>query len=185
VAISPLGATLDAQAWNVFFTFRAFFIFSRTLHERKIIMSLEQRINEDMKAAMKSGDKTKLDTIRLLRAAIIEFNKSGTGATMSEDDEQTILNREAKKRREALELYRQSNRPELIEKGEQELAIIMEYLPKQLSEQEITDTISAIITELGVTEMKDAGKVMGAAMKQLRGKAEGTTVQNIVKSLLQ
>ncbi|MFN5310652.1 MAG: GatB/YqeY domain-containing protein, partial [Candidatus Kapaibacterium sp.] len=83
-------------------------------------MSLEQRINEDMKAAMKSGDKTKLDTIRLLRAAIIEFNKSGTGATMSEDDEQTILNREAKKRREALELYRQSNRPELIEKGEQE-----------------------------------------------------------------
>ena len=113
------------------------------------------------------------------------FNKSGTGATMSEDDEQTILNREAKKRREALELYRQSNRPELIEKGEQELAIIMEYLPKQLSEQEITDTISAIIAELGVTEMKDAGKVMGAAMKQLRGKAEGTTVQNIVKSLLQ
>lgn len=148
-------------------------------------MSLEQRINEDMKAAMKSGDKTRLDTIRLLRAAIIEFNKSGTASAMTPDDEQTILNREAKKRREALDLYRQSNRTELIEKGEEELAIIMEYLPKQLTEAEITAIISALISELGVSEQKDAGKVMGAAMKQLRGKAEGTTVQNIVKSLLQ
>jgi len=148
-------------------------------------MSLEQRINEDMKAAMKSGDKTRLDTIRLLRAAIIEFNKSGAASAMTPDDEQTILNREAKKRREALDLYRQSNRTELIEKGEEELAIIMEYLPKQLTEAEITAIISALISELGVSEQKDAGKVMGAAMKQLRGKAEGTTVQNIVKSLLQ
>lgn len=147
-------------------------------------MTLEQRINDDMKTAMKSGDKMRLDTIRLLRAAIIEFNKSGSATAMTEEDEQTILNREAKKRREALDLYKQSNRTELIEKGEQELAIIMEYLPKQLTEDEIKEIITKIINDLGVKELKDAGKVMGAAMKELRGKAEGTLVQTIVKSLL-
>lgn len=147
-------------------------------------MTLEQRITEDMKTAMKSGDKLRLDTIRLLRAAIIEFNKSGSDSPMSADEEQAILNREAKKRREALDLYKQSNRSELVEKGEQELAIIMEYLPKQLSEDEIREIVRSIISDTGVTEMKDAGKVMGLAMKELRGKAEGTLVQTIVKSLL-
>lgn len=147
-------------------------------------MTLEQKITEDMKAAMKSGDKLRLDTIRLLRAAIIEFNKSGSDAPMTTDEEQSILNREAKKRREALDLYKQSNRTELIEKGEQELAVIMEYLPKQLTEDEIKEIVRTIIADTGVTEMKDAGKVMGLAMKELRGKAEGTLVQTIVKTLL-
>src|SRR5579872_5245734 len=99
-------------------------------------MALKDKINEDLKTAMKAGDKVRTETIRGIRAMIIEFDKSGAGREMSPDDEMKALTSAAKKRREAIELYDKNNRPELAEKERQELAIIQEYLPKQLSRSE-------------------------------------------------
>jgi uncharacterized protein YqeY len=147
-------------------------------------MSLEQIVNEQMKEAMKSGDKVRLDTVRMLRAAIIEFNKSGAALPMSAEDEQKILMNAAKKRRDAIEMYRNAGRADLLEKEEAELAIIMSFLPKQLSEQEIEQEIQAIIGQTGANGPQDMGKVMGPAMKSLRGRAEGALVQTVVKRLL-
>lgn len=148
-------------------------------------MPLEQLVNEHMKEAMKSGDRLRLDTLRMLRASIIEFNKSGNAQNgMTEEDEQKILLNAAKKRKDAIEMYKQANRTDLQEKEELELLIIQSYLPQQLSEEEIHAVITTLITQTGAQGPKDMGKVMGLAMKELRGKADGTKVQSILKSIL-
>lgn len=147
-------------------------------------MSLETKINDGMKSAMKNGDKIRLETLRSIRAGIIAFNKSGAGRDMNGDDEQKILLAAAKQRRDAIDMARSANRPEFIEKEEQELAIIMEFLPKQLSEEEVAEVVNRIISEMGASGTKDFGKVIGAAMKELRGKADGNIVQQTVKQLL-
>jgi uncharacterized protein len=147
-------------------------------------MNLEQKVNEELKNAIKGGDKVRMDALRSLRAAIIEFNKSGAGRDMNEADEAKILNTQAKRRRDAIELYEKGNRTDLADKEKQELAIIQEFLPKQMTEDEIKVVISNKITEMGATGPQDMGKVMGASMKELSGKADGGTVQRIVKELL-
>lgn len=148
-------------------------------------MTFEQKINEDLKESMKSGDKLRLETLRSLRASIIEFSKSGTGKDMSEEDAQKILLNASKKRKDAIEMYKQAGRQDLLEKEESELAIIAAYLPKQLSESEVVDALKSIIQQAGAEGPKDMGKVMGLAMKELRGKADGTLVQQCLKQLLQ
>jgi uncharacterized protein len=148
-------------------------------------MTFEQKINEDLKESMKSGDKLRLETLRSLRASIIEFSKSGTGKDMSEEDAQKILLNASKKRKDAIEMYKQAGRQDLLEKEESELAIIAGYLPEQLSESEVVDALKSIIQQVGAEGPKDMGKVMGLAMKELRGKADGTLVQQCLKQLLQ
>jgi uncharacterized protein YqeY len=148
-------------------------------------MTFEQKINEDLKESMKSGDKLRLETLRSLRASIIEFSKSGTGKDMSEEDAQKILLNASKKRKDAIEMYKQAGRQDLLEKEESELAIIAAYLPEQLSESEVVDALKLIIQQVGAEGPKDMGKVMGLAMKELRGKADGTLVQQCLKQLLQ
>jgi uncharacterized protein YqeY len=148
-------------------------------------MTFEQKINEDLKESMKSGDKLRLETLRSLRASIIEFSKSGTGKDMSEEDAQKILLNASKKRKDAIEMYKQAGRQDLLEKEESELAIIAAYLPEQLSESEVLDSLKSIIQQAGAEGPKDMGKVMGLAMKELRGKADGTLVQQCLKQLLQ
>jgi hypothetical protein len=148
-------------------------------------MTFEQKINEDLKESMKSGDKLRLETLRSLRASIIEFSKSGTGKDMSEEDAQKILLNASKKRKDAIEMYKQAGRQDLLEKEESELAIIAGYLPEQLSESEVVDALMLIIQQVGAEGPKDMGKVMGLAMKELRGKADGTLVQQCLKQLLQ
>ena len=148
-------------------------------------MTFEQKINEDLKESMKSGDKLRLETLRSLRASIIEFSKSGTGKDMSEEDAQKILLNASKKRKDAIEMYKQAGRQDLLEKEESELAIIAAYLPEQLSESEVVDALKSIIQQVGADGPKDMGKVMGLAMKELRGKADGTLVQQCLKQLLQ
>ncbi len=148
-------------------------------------MTFEQIINEDLKESMKSGDKLRLETLRSLRASIIEFTKSGTGKDMTEEDAQKILLNASKKRKDAIEMYRQAGRQDLLEKEESELAIIAAYLPEQLSESEVVDALKLIIQQVGAEGPKDMGKVMGLAMKELRGKADGTLVQQCLKELLQ
>jgi len=148
-------------------------------------MALEQVVNDHMKEAMKSGDKVRLGTLRMLRAAIIEFNKSGNGLqVMNEEDEQKILLNAAKKRKDAIEMYKNAGRNDLQEIEETELMIIQTYLPKQLSEEEIVSAIKVLIKDTGAQSTKDLGKLMGLAMKELRGKADGNQVQAILKSLL-
>lgn len=147
-------------------------------------MSLELKINEEMKSAMKSGSKLRLETLRSVRAAIIEFVKSGIDREMNSDDEIKILNTLAKKRKDAIAMYEQAGKTEMKEQEEFELTVIQEFLPKQLSDEEITDIIKDIITNAGATSAKDFGKVMGPSMKALSGKADGNKVQQIVKTLL-
>lgn len=147
-------------------------------------MDLENLINEKIKEAIKSGDKIRLETFRSIRAAIIEFNKSGENRKLEEADAIKILNNAVKKRRDAIELYEKGGRTDLAEKEKKELEIIMEFLPKRLSESELKNEIVQIINLVGATSIKDLGKVMGLAMKQLAGKADGSEVQKIVRELL-
>jgi len=148
-------------------------------------MNFEQLINDDLKEAMKSGEKLKLETLRSLRASVIEFNKNGTGKELAEEDAQKILLQAAKKRKDAIDMYKQAGRQDLLEKEEAELAIIASYLPEQLTEDQVIDILKGLIAQVGAEGPKDMGKVMGLAMKELRGKADGTLVQQCLKSLLQ
>ncbi|MCU0425278.1 MAG: GatB/YqeY domain-containing protein [Candidatus Kapabacteria bacterium] len=145
---------------------------------------LSETINEQMKTAMKSGDKQRLETLRSIRALILEFEKSGIGRAMTPDDEQNLLISAAKKRRDSIDQFRAAKREDLATKEEAELAIIQEFLPKQLSESEVETVVKGIIEQVGAKTPQEVGKVMGAAMKELRGKADGNLVQAVAKRLL-
>jgi uncharacterized protein len=147
-------------------------------------MALTEIITEQMKAAMKSGDKLRLETVRSIRALILEFEKSGVERAMNEEDEQKMLLSAAKKRKDAIEQFRNAGRNEAADKEAAELAIIQEFLPKQMDEAEVEAAVKAIIEQTGAKTPQEVGKVMGAAMKELRGKADGTLVQTIAKRLL-
>jgi len=146
-------------------------------------MGLEQKLVDDMKSAMKSGDKMVLGTIRMLRAQLKNASIA-KGKDLSDEDVIEILSREAKKRKESLELYKKGGRADLVEKEEKELAIITSYLPEQLSQDEIEKIVDEIIAETGVESLRDMGKVMGAVMQKVKGRADGKIVQEIVKKKL-
>ncbi len=148
-------------------------------------MNLEQKINEELKQAMKSGEKTRLDALRSIRAGIIEYLKSGSEAALTPDVEFRILNQAAKKRKEAIELYEKAGRADSADKEKLELEVISEFLPKMMEEDEVRSYVKNKIEQVGATSMKDMGKVMGPVMKELSGKAEGALVQKIVKELLE
>lgn len=133
---------------------------------------------------MKAGEKVRTETIRSIRAAIIEFEKSGVDRAMTPDDEMKILSGGAKKRREAIEFYDKNNRPELAQKEREELAVIQDYLPKQLTEEEIAERVKAIIAEVGAAGPQDANKVNPILMKEMKGKADGKMVQELLKAQL-
>ncbi len=147
-------------------------------------MALSEKINDDLKAAMKSGDSVKLNTIRSIRTRIIELSKRGTGSSITPEDELAILLSEAKKRKEAIEMYQKGGRTDLSDQEQRELEIINEYLPKQLSREEAVDIVKKIIIEVGAVSAKDFGKVMPVAMKELKGKIDGKAVHEVVKQQL-
>ena len=150
-------------------------------------MSLKEKIDADLKESLKSGKKTRLNAIRSIRAALLEKEVSirvGGSASLSEEQETEVLVSLAKKRRDAIEQFTAGNRPDLAETEQSELFVIEEYLPEPVSDDEITATVQAIIARTGASSMKDMGRVMGEAMKALKGKADGGKVQQIVKSLL-
>lgn len=148
-------------------------------------MALAQRINDDLKAAMKSGDKTRLETLRMVRAQIIEFEKKGLNRSMNEDDEMSILVSAVKKRNESIEQFKAAGRTELVEQETKELKIITEYLPKQLSQEEAEAIIVKVILESGASSLKEMGKVMPLAMKELKGKIDSKVISEIVKLKLE
>ena len=149
-----------------------------------INMSLEERINADIKKAMLAKDREKLDSLRAIKAAsrLIKTSKSGT--EVSEQEEIQTLQRLVKQRKEAALTYKEQNRQELYDVEMSQAAIIEQYLPQQLSEEEIRQTLQTIIKDLGVTSPKDMGRVMGAAQKQFAGKADNKVVSQLIKELL-
>ncbi|MEJ2505032.1 MAG: GatB/YqeY domain-containing protein [Ignavibacteriaceae bacterium] len=147
-------------------------------------MNLKEKVNEDLKEALKSGDKIRLQTIRSIRALILEFEKSGSGKEFNEEEEIKLLSSAAKKRKESIEQYKNAGRNDLAQNEEAELNIIMGYLPKQLDEKEIENKIREIAKELGAETKADFGKLMSAAMKELKGKADGKVVKLIVEKVL-
>jgi len=148
-------------------------------------MTLKEKIEQDIKTAMKARDSIRLETLRAIKAAILlAETEKGASETLTEEKEISLLTKELKKRKEAAEQFRNGNRPELAEKEEAEAKIIEEYLPKPLTEQELIDAIKAIISEVNATSSKDFGKVMGLASKRLQGKADGKLISEKVKELL-
>ncbi|MBK8946506.1 MAG: GatB/YqeY domain-containing protein [Ignavibacteriae bacterium] len=147
-------------------------------------MTLKEKINNDLKEAMKSQDKVKLNTIRSIRALILEYEKSGAVKELSPDDEIKMLSSAAKKRKDSIEQFTNAGRIDLAEKETQELEIIHSYLPKQLSQEEILEKIKIIALEIGATSKADFSKLMPAAMKNLKGLADGNEIRKIVESLL-
>lgn len=148
-------------------------------------MGLTERINEDLKNAMKSGDEVLLNTIRSIRAQIIEFMKRDGKTELTGDDELTILLSAVKKRKESIEMYEKAGRTDLAEQEKRELDIINSYLPKQMTREEAEAVIVKIIQSVGAATSKDFGKVMPLAMKELKGKIDGKIVQEIVRNKLE
>lgn len=148
-------------------------------------MSMIEKISEDLKAAMKSGDKLRLETLRSLRAALLEkqVEKRPHGGMTAEDELATLIS-SSKKRKESITVFSQNGRQDLADQEQKELSIIQEYLPKQLSENEVLEMIKKIISDTGASSQKDFGKVMPAVMKELKGKADGKMIQDTVKQLL-
>src|SRR4030042_272914 len=140
-------------------------------------MDLKDKINLDLKGAMKSGDKVRLETIRSIRALILEFEKSGKDKELKPEDEINLLVSCAKKRKEAIEQYQNAERNDLAEKEERELQIIQSYLPKQLNEDELKNEIKKIAVEIGTSKKEDFSKLMPVAIKALKGRADGKMIK--------
>ncbi len=147
-------------------------------------MNLKEIISQDLKDAMKSGDKIRLQTIRSIRALILEFEKSGSNKQLVPEEEIRILTTAAKKRKESIEQFRNAGREELAKQEEAELEIIMSYLPKQLNEEEIFVEVKKLSLEMNATTKEDFAKLMPAVMKELKGKADGKMVRGIVEKFL-
>lgn len=148
-------------------------------------MSLEEKINNDIKAAMMAKDKIRLEALRAVKSAIlIAKTEKGHTETLSTDVEMKMLQKQVKQRKESAEIFTQQNRPELAEKELAEAAVIEEYLPKMLSDAELTVEVKKIIEQVGAKAPSDMGKVMGVASKALAGKADGKAISEKVKALL-
>ena len=146
-------------------------------------MSLKERLKADMKEAMKAKDKVKLSTIRMINSLIknAEIEKRGE---LTDEEIIQLLMKYAKQRKESIEMYEKGGRQDLVEKEKAELAVVESYLPKQMSEEEIRELVKQIIEEVEASSIKDMGKVMKAVMPKVKGRADGSVVNRIVKELL-
>lgn len=148
-------------------------------------MSLEAKVMEELKAAMRSKDEVALRTLRAIKAAIlIEQTASGAKEALTEADELKLLTKMAKQRKDSLDIFTQQGRADLAKKEQEEIEVISKFLPAQLTEAELEAEIKSVIAAIGATSPADMGKVMGAASKQLAGKADGKLISETVKKLL-
>lgn len=146
-------------------------------------MSLVEQLHEDMKLAMKSRDELRLSTIRLLRSSV-SYARINKGQELTDDEVLEVLTREAKRRREAIEAADSGGRSDVADREKAELEIINGYLPKQLEESEIEQIAREIASEVGASDLKDRGKVMGPLMQRIKGKADGRLAGQIVERIL-
>ena len=146
-------------------------------------MGLLAQLTEDMKVAMKAKDKETLSVIRMVKSALSN-EQIQLGHDLTTDEEMTVLSREMKQRVEELASYQEANRDDLAQNIQQQIDVLNQYMPKQLSETEVEDIVKATISEVGATSKADMGKVMGALMPKVKGKADGKLVSQKVQSLL-
>lgn len=148
-------------------------------------MDLFDQISADIKSAMLAKDKVRLESLRGIKKEFLEAKTAkGADGTLSDDAAMKILAKMVKQRKETAQIYTEQNRPELAENELAEAAVIEEYLPKQLSDEELTAELRKIIEQVGATSAKEMGKVMGVASKALAGKADGRAISAKVKELL-
>ncbi|MFY8129240.1 MAG: GatB/YqeY domain-containing protein [Chitinophagaceae bacterium] len=148
-------------------------------------MSLEAQIMDKMKDAMKAKDEATLRGLRAIKAEIIKAKtEPGAGGVVTPEGEIKLLQRIVKQRKDSLEIFTTQNREDLAQKEREEIAVIEQFLPKQMTSEELKATLSLIIAEVGATSAADMGKVMGVATKQLAGKADGKAISAMVKEIL-
>ncbi|MBU5309033.1 GatB/YqeY domain-containing protein [Ligilactobacillus saerimneri] len=146
-------------------------------------MSLKDSLQKDMIAAMKAKDKATLSTVRMLKAAVAN-EEINLGHDLSADEEISVLSHELKQRKDSLQEFEEAGRDEAVEKLKNEIKIVQKYMPAQLSAEEVKEVVQTTIEEIGATSKADFGKVMGAVMPKLKGKADGKLVNSTVKELL-
>lgn len=147
-------------------------------------MSLTNRINTGIKEAMKAKDDARKRTLRAIKAQLLLLQTDGTGAEITEETEIKLLQKMVKERQDSYDVYTQQNREDLAVIEAEELEIIKEFLPEQMSSEDLKAGLQAIIAKVGASSMKDMGKVMGMANKQFAGKADGKTISTTIKELL-
>lgn len=147
-------------------------------------MSLINQLNADMKDAMRSKDKETLNVIRMVKASLQNESIKLSKNELSEDEELTILSRELKQRKDSLQEFSSAGRDDLVGKINNEIAILEKYMPEQLSDDELQSIVQKTIQDTGATSIKDMGKVMGALMPKVKGKADGSRVNHLVKESL-
>ncbi len=146
-------------------------------------MNLLERLNQDMKNAMKNKEKVKLSVIRMVKSSL-QNEQIKLGRELTDDDSLTVLNRELKQRKDSLHEFEQANRQDLASKIHDEIAVLEDYMPEQLSEEEVSRIVQDTISEVGATTKADMGKVMGAIMPKVKGKADGGLVNRLVQQHL-
>jgi uncharacterized protein len=147
-------------------------------------MSLENKINNDLKEAMKAKDQIALRGVRAIKAAILLAKTDGSGKDLDPDGEIKLLQKLIKQRKDSLDIFTKQNRLDLAQTEQEEIQIIEKYLPAQLSAEELVAALKKIIAESGATSIKDMGKIMGIASKTLAGKADGKSISETIKTLL-
>lgn len=147
-------------------------------------MSLKDRLQEDWKAAMKNKDKFRANVLNMAKAAVLHAEKSD-GSTLDDEQVISILTKEVKQRRDSIIEFEKGNRQDLIEQTNKEIEILLEYLPQQLTEEEISEIVKDAVNEVQATSIKDMGKVMAVLMPKVKGRADGKLVNQIVKQYLQ
>jgi uncharacterized protein YqeY len=147
-------------------------------------MSLKERLQEDWKAAMKNRDSFRTSVITMAKAAVLQHEKID-GSELNDDQIIAVLSKEVKQRRDAITEYEKGNRQDLVNQANDEIKILLEYLPQQLTENEIRDIVKNAVTEVGAVSIKDMGKIMAAIMPKVKGRADGKLVNQIIKQLLE
>ena len=147
-------------------------------------MSLQEQLTTDMKEAMKSHDKDRLAVIRMVRGAIRQQEIDGQ-KELSDEDVIAVMSKEIKMRKDSIEEFKKGGREDLIAKKQAEIDVLMPYMPAQLSEDEVRELVKAAVAETGAATPKDMGRVMGALMPKVKGRADGKLVNTLVRSMLQ
>ena len=147
-------------------------------------MTLEERIQKDLVSAMKNRQENALAALRSIKTAIQNEKTNGTYHELTDADIVGLIQKLIKQRKESMDIYSQAGRDELADKEQKEMFVLMEYVPRQLTEEEVEEKVKFIITETGASSIRDMGKVMGLATQRMKGLAEGKTISRIVKSLL-
>ena len=147
-------------------------------------MSLQTEVMTKLKEAMKAKDKVALESLRAIKSALLLAQTSGDAKELSKEDEIKLVQKLVKQRKDSAALYQEQGREDLASPELAQVAILEQFLPEQMGEDELKTVIAGIISKVGATSMKDMGKVMGMASKQIAGKADGKAISNVVKALL-